>query len=117
MQQWLNLVPVLGGLANLAAAMTNLTATIIARRSTVSGQAGNGITPAAASASARDRPGENPLSRDAPEQRQAARDWPLMRLEPTSGAAGSAPVTGPRDLSNNGTMVGVKEPTLVNATG
>ena len=53
MQQWLNLVPVLGVLVNLAAAMTNLTATIIARRSTVSGQAGNGTTPAAASDSAR----------------------------------------------------------------
>jgi len=33
--------------------MTNLVATIIARRGTVSGQAGNGITFAAASASAR----------------------------------------------------------------
>ena len=53
MQQWLNLVLVLGALANLAAAMTNLVATIIARRGTVSSQAGNGITPAAASASAR----------------------------------------------------------------
>ncbi len=36
MQQWLNLVPMVGALLNLSAAMTNLAITIINRRGTTS---------------------------------------------------------------------------------
>lgn len=43
MQQWLNLVPMVGVLLNLSAAMTNLASTIINRRSTASDRVGNDI--------------------------------------------------------------------------
>ena len=41
MQQWLNLVPMVGALLNLSAAMTNLAITIINRRGTTSDRADN----------------------------------------------------------------------------
>jgi hypothetical protein len=41
MQQWLNLLPMVGALLNLAAAMTNLASTIINRRGTTSDQVDN----------------------------------------------------------------------------
>ena len=43
MQQWLNLVPMVGALLNLSAAMTNLAITIINRRSTTSDRVDNDI--------------------------------------------------------------------------
>jgi hypothetical protein len=43
MQQWLTLVPTVGALLNLAAAMTNATATIMNRRGTTSDRADNDI--------------------------------------------------------------------------
>jgi hypothetical protein len=43
MQQWLNLVPVVGALLNLSAAVTNLAITIMNRRSTTTGRADNDI--------------------------------------------------------------------------
>jgi hypothetical protein len=43
MQQWLNLVPMAGALLNLAAAMTNLTITIMNRRGTTSDRVDNDI--------------------------------------------------------------------------
>ena len=43
MQQWLNLVPMVGALLNLSAAMTNLAITIINRRGTISDRADNDI--------------------------------------------------------------------------
>ena len=69
MQQWLNLVPMVGAVLNLSAAMTNLAITIINRRgtpSTTSDQDGNDIAanhlpsrcggPAARAARPRTRP-------------------------------------------------------------
>jgi hypothetical protein len=43
MQQWLNLVPMVGALLNLSAAMTNLAATIMNRRGTTSDRGDNDI--------------------------------------------------------------------------
>jgi hypothetical protein len=43
MQQWLNLVPMVSALLNLAAAMTSLAATMN-RRGTISGRVDNDIT-------------------------------------------------------------------------
>jgi len=41
MQQWLNLLPMVGALLNLSAAMTDLATTIINRRGTVSDRGDN----------------------------------------------------------------------------
>ena len=43
MQQWLNLVPMIGALVNLSAAITNLAITIINRRGTTSDPADNDV--------------------------------------------------------------------------
>jgi hypothetical protein len=45
MQQWLNLVPIVGAFLNFSAAMTNLAITIINRRGTTSDRVGNDIAP------------------------------------------------------------------------
>jgi hypothetical protein len=43
MQQWLNLVPMVGALLNFSAAVTNLAITIINRRGTTSDRVDNDI--------------------------------------------------------------------------
>ena len=58
MQQWLNLVPMVGALLNLSAAMTNLAITIINRRGTISDRADNEpgpVTPATSKRSDKSR--------------------------------------------------------------
>jgi hypothetical protein len=41
MQQWLNLIPIVGALLNLGAAITNLAATIMNRRGAISDRVDN----------------------------------------------------------------------------
>jgi hypothetical protein len=45
MQQWLNLIPMVGALLNLSAAITNLAITIMSRRGTASDRIGNDSAP------------------------------------------------------------------------